>query len=357
MSQIHPPFAMQRIAWKRYRGGTAQDIWLFDMNTHEDRRLTEFTGTDRIPMWIGDRIFFSSDRERVLNIFAYDPGSDRIEQMTRHQEYDVRRPSMGGQQIVYELGAQLWLLDVETGRTRSIPIQVQADAPERRSYLKDVSGDVTQAACSPSGKRALIVARGEVFTVPKKDGPTRNLTQSSGSRQKDAVWSPDGRSIAYLSDESGEYAIHLIDPLGKKETIQLTQHENGYRHTLRWSPDSQKIAFADQTLRFYYVDVESKKVVEVDRSASEPTDIGIDLKPIHDYAWSPDSRYIAYSKIDADLVSRVYIYALESAQSERVSGALFNDFGPVFTRDGKHLLFISNRRFDPTYCDFEWEMV
>jgi len=349
--------ARETRTWKRYRGGTAQDIWLFDMNTHEDRRLTEFTGTDRIPMWIGDRIFFSSDRERVLNIFALDPGSGRIEQMTRHQEYDVRRPSMGGAQIVYELGAQLWLLDVETGNTRSIPIEVQADAPERRAYLKDVSGEVTQIACSPSGKRAVMVARGEVFTVPKKDGPTRNLSQSSGSRQKDAVWSPDGRRIAYLSDESGEYAIHLIDPLGKEEAIQLTRHEEGYRHTLRWSPDSQKIAFADQTLRFYYVDLESKDVVEVDRSASEPTDIGIDLKPVHDYAWSPDSRYIAYSRIDADLVSRIYIYGLENAQSQCVSGPLFNDFGPVFTRGGKHLLFISNRRFDPTYCDFEWEMV
>ena len=349
--------ARETRTWKRYRGGTAQDIWLFNMNTHKDKCLTEFAGTDRTPMWIGDKIYFSSDRKRVLNLFAYDPDSGRIKQITRHQQYDVRRPSMGGWQIVYELGAQLWLLDVETGRTRSIPITVQADAPERRPYLKDVSGNVTQVTCSPSGKRALVVARGEVFTVPKKDGPTRNLTQSSGSRQKDGAWSPDGRSIAYISDESGEYAIHLRDPLGKKEAIQLTQHEQGYRHTLRWSPDSQKIAFADQTLGFYQVDVETKEVVEVDRSASEPTDVGIDLKPIHDYTWSPDSRYLAYSKIDADLVSRLYIYTLEDAQSRCVSGPLFNDFGPVFTRDGKHLLFISNRRFDPTYCDFEWEMV
>ncbi|MCP4453868.1 MAG: peptidase S41 [Planctomycetes bacterium] len=349
--------ARETRTWKRYQGGTAQDLWLFDMKTHKDRRLTEFTGTDRIPMWVGDRIFFSSDRERVLNIFALDPGTGRVQQMTRHQAYDVRRPSVGGSQIVYELGAQLWLLDVETGKTRAIEIEVKADAPERRPYLKDVSGDVTQITCSPSGKRALVVARGEVFTVPKKDGPTRNLTASSGSRQKDAVWSPDGRSIACLSDESGEYAIHLIDPLGKEETIQLTGHDQGYRHTLRWSPDSRKIAFADQSLRFFYVDVESTRITEVDRSATEPTDIGIDLKPINDYTWSPDSRYIAYSKIDEDLVSRIYIHALDTGQSTCVSGALFNDFGPVFTRDGKHLLFISNRRFDPTYCDFEWEMV
>ncbi len=354
---VYNRIARETRTWKRYQGGTAQELWLFDMNSHKDKRLTEFKGTDRIPMWIGDRIFFSSDRDRVLNLFAMDPATGRIEKMTEHQAYDVRRPSMGGSQIVYELGAQLWLLNTETGKTRALDIEIQADAPERRPYLKNVSGDVTQVTCSPSGKRALVVARGDVFTVPKKDGPTRNLTASSGSHQKDAVWSPDGRHIAYLSDESGEYAIHLIDPLGKTETIQLTGHTEGYRHTLRWSPDSRKIAFADQSLRFFYVDVESTKVTEVDRSASEPTDIGIDLKPINDYAWSPDSRYLAYSKIDADLVSRVYIHALDTGKSTCVSGALFNDFGPVFTRDGKHLLFISNRRFDPTYCDFEWEMV
>lgn len=349
--------AREHRTWKRYRGGLAQDIWLFDFSTKQDRCLTTFEGTDRTPMWIAGKIYFSSDRDRVLNIYAYDTKSGDIQQVTKHTDYDVRRPSMGGDQIVYEVGGQLWLLDTTTGSTRALDIEIQTDAPERRAYLKDVSNDVTHIACSPSGKRIVLVARGDVFTVPKKDGPTRNLTQSSESREKNAVWSPDGKTIAYLSDESGEYAIHLIDPLGRDKVIQLTRHADGYRHTLRFSPDSTKIAFADQTLTFYYADIESGKITEVDRSASEPVDVGIDLKPIHDYIWSADSRYLAYSKIDADLVSKVYLYALDTGRSHCISNGLFNDFGPAFSQDGKHLFFISNRRFDPTYCDFEWEMV
>ena len=343
--------------WKRYVGGLAQDLFLFDLNTHEDKRLTTFEGTDRLPMWLGDKIYFSSDRDRVLNIYSYGVESGQIERITHHEDYDVRRPSMGTGRIVYELGGELWLLDTASGKSRAVPIEIQSDAPEARPYRKNVAGDVTQIDCSPGGERALIVARGEVFSVPKENGSTRNLSKSCGSHEKDAAWSPDGKTVAWLSDVSGEYAIHLVDPLGKRQAIQLTNHRNGYRHTLRWSPDSKKIAFADQTLRFYYVDVESKKVTAVDRSDSEPTDIGLDLKPIHDFRWSPDSRFLTYSKIDADLVSRVYIHALETGGSHRISGDLFNDFQPVFTRDGKHLLFVSNRRFDPTLCDFEWEMV
>lgn len=349
--------AREHRTWKRYRGGLAQNLWLFDFATKQDRCLTTFEGTDRSPMWIGDKIYFSSDRDRVLNIYAYDPHSGAVEPLTHHEDYDVRRPSAGGNRIVYEVGGRLWLLDVTTGSTQPLAIDIRSDAPERRPYLKDVSGDVTQLACSPSGKRAVVVARGDVFTVPQKDGPTRNLTASPGSREKDAAWSPDGKRIAYLSDESGEYAIHLVDPLGQDKAIQLTGPQQGYRHTLRWSPDSTKIAFADQSLACYYVNVETGKITEVDRSASEPTDVGIDLKPIHDYAWSADSRYLTYSKIDADLVSKIYVYGLESGQSRCISQGLFNDFGPVFSQDSKHLFFISNRRFDPTYCDLEWEMV
>lgn len=343
--------------WKRYQGGTAQEIYLYDFQTNQERNLTNFEGTDRIPMWIGDKIYFSSDRDLVLNIYAYDTHSGNIEQMTKHKQYDVRRPSMGGNKIVYELAGSLWLLDVNTKVTRQIPVEIRTDTPEVRPYLKKVDKYITGFDCSPSGKRALIVARGEVFTVPKKDGPTRNLTRDSGVRDKDAVWSPNGKTIAYLSDKSGEYEIYLVDPKGKENSVRLTQHKDGYRHTLRWSPDSKKIAFADQTLRCYYLDVATRKITEVDQAKFENVDVSLDLKPIYDFTWSPDSRYLAYSKMDSDLVYKVYIYSLETGKTHCVSDAIFNDFGPVFSKDGEHLFFISNRRFDPTFCDFEWEMV
>ncbi len=343
--------------WKRYEGGLAQEIYMYDFKTNEDINLTNFKGTDRIPMWIGDTIYFSSDRNFTLNIYAYNTQTKKTEQVTFHDDYDVRRPSEGINQIVYEKGGELWLLDVTSRKTRKISVEIRADAPEVRPYFKDVKEYITGFDLSPSGKRALIIARGEVFTVPKEDGPTRNLTKDSGSRDKDAAWSPDGKTIAYLSDKSGEYEIYLIDPLGKTEAVKLTLHKDGYRHTLRWSPDSKKIAFADQTLRCYYLDVTTKKITEVDKAWYENIDVSLDVKPIYDFSWSPDSRYLTYSKMDADLVNKIYIYSLETGKIHCVSNGLFNDFQPIFSKDGEHLFFISNRRFNPTFCDFEWEMV
>lgn len=343
--------------WKRYRGGTAQEVYLFNFQTNEERNLTNFKGTDRIPMWIGDKIYFSSDRDGVLNIYAYDTKTDKIIQVTQHKEYDVRRPGCDGNQIVYELGGSLWLLNVDTKAHHQIPIKIETDAAETRPYLKKVTENVTGIDISPSGKRALIVARGEIFTVPAKDGPTRNLTQSSSARDKDAAWSPDGKSIAYISDATGEYEIYIVDSKGKNGAVRLTKNKDGYRHTLRWSPDSKKIAFADQTLSCYYLDVKSKKIIKVDQAEYENIDVSLDLKPIYDFSWAPDSRFIAYSKMNADQVYQVYIYSLKTGQRHCVSNPLFNDFGPVFSRDGEHLLFISNRRFNPVFCDFEWEMV
>jgi len=354
---VYNRIAREDRTWKRYKGGTAQDLWLYDFATGEDRKLTEYEGTDRLPMWIGDTIYFASDRERVLNIFALDPATGSIDKVTDHLEYDARRPSAGGDGIVYELGGALWLLDTATRATRQIPIEIRTDARAARPYLKDVTDNITSVDCSPSGARALITARGEVFTVPKEHGPTRNLTMSSGARDKDAAWSPDGNHIAFISDMSGEYEIYVVDAGGAGEPVRLTEHQDGYRHTLRWSPDSTKIAFADQTLSFYYVDVETHEVTKVDQAEHEAVDVSLDLKPIHDFAWSPDSRWLAYSKMGADLVSNVYVYSLESGAVHNVSSGMYNDFGPVFSSDGEHLFFVSNRRFDPTFCDFEWEMV
>jgi len=343
--------------WKRYRGGMAQDLWVYDMVTQEDRRLTEYRGTDRLPMWIGDRIYFASDRDRVLNLYAYHLERDMVERVTHHADHDVRRPSHGGTSIVYEVGGSLWLLDTLSGETRPIPVEIPTEPRETRAYQKDVSGFVTEVTASPGGGRALVVARGDLFTVPRRHGATRNLTRSSGSREKNAVWSPDGSRVAYLSDRGGEFEIWVVDPVGERPPRQLTSLGAGYRHTLRWSPDGQKIAFTDQTLTLHYLEVDGERVVTVDRAAVEPMDVSLEAKPISDFAWSPDSRWLAYSKIGSDRVSGLHVYSLDTGSTHQVSDGRFNDFGPVFTRDGRHLLFVSNRRFDPTYCDFEWEVV
>lgn len=343
--------------WKRYQGGNAQEIYIYDFATEEDKNLTNFIGTDRIPMWMGDKVYFTSDRDRVLNLHSLDPVSGEIVKLTDHASYDIRRPSMGSGKIVYELGGALWMYDTANQSGKEIPVEIHTDLPEVRSTYVNANDHIQGFNISPSGKRALVIGRGELFSIPKKNGPTRNLTQSSGARDKDGDWSPDGKQIAYLSDANGEYDIYLVDPMGKKKAVQLTKLGPGYRHTLRWSPDSKKIAFTDQTLTLNIIDVATKKISKVDRAEYENIDVGLDVKPIYDFQWSPDSRFITYSKMTKDYIYQICVYGMETGKVHLVSDGLFNDFHPTFSKDGMRLFFASQRRFNPVFCDFEWEMV
>jgi len=349
--------ATEERTWKRYHGGMAQDVRLYDFATAVDRRVTDYTGADRLPMWIGDAVYFASDRSGTMNIHRYDLRSGDTSQVTHHTDYDVLWPSEGGDRIVYELGGGLWLLDTSSGATAQIPIEITTGPRDARTYLRSVSDSITSVGVSPAGGRAVVAARGEVFTVPREHGATRNVTHTPGARERNPAWSPDGERIAFLSDRTGEYQIFVVDAAEAAEPRQLTSRERGYPHTLRWSPDGTRIAFTDETLTLYWVEVASGVVSTVDRAEVEPMDVGPEAKPISDFTWSPDSRFIAYSKIGLDHVSNIYVAAVATGSISNLSSGLFNDFAPAFTRDGEHLLFVSNRRFDPTFCDFEWEMV
>ncbi len=354
---VYNRIAREDRTWKRYHGGMAQDLWLYDFSTGKDRRLTAFEGTDRLPLWVGDQIYFASDREHTLNLFTFNLESGAIDKVTNHDTWDARRPETDGRRIVYEQGGDLQLFDPETGENRRLDITIATPARETRPYRRKVAEDITDIAVSPKGGRALISARGEVFTVPQEHGATRNLSNTPGARERNAVWSPDGRLIAWISDADGESDIWITAAGGHGKPRRLTDLGPGYRHTLRWSPDSEKIAFADQTLSFFVLDINTKTVKKIDRSEREPMDIALEKKPISDFAWSPDGRYLTYSKIGLDMVSRIWIHDLETGEKHDVSDGRFNDFGPVFSADGAHLLFISNRHFKPTLGDFEWEMV
>jgi len=308
-------------------------------------------------MWIGDKIYFTSDRDRVLNIFAYDIKSNQIDQITKHTEWDARFPSNDKNSIVYEQGGDIWKLDIASGKTNKVPVDIKVDMEETRPYMKKVDKEINGFDISPGGERAVIVARGEVFSVPQENGPTYNISQNSGANDRFAVWSPDGKNIAYLSDKSGEYQIYIADTKGKNDAVKMTDFKDGFRHTLKWSPDSKKIAFTDQTLTLYILDVDTRKIIKADKADYENVDVSLTLKPIYDYSWSPDSRFIAYSKMNEDFMYQVYVYSLDDQSIHELSNGLFHDFNPVFTKNGKHILFISDRIFSPTYCDIEWEMV
>ncbi|MCJ7446208.1 MAG: hypothetical protein MUO72_00795 [Bacteroidales bacterium] len=297
--------------WKRYTGGLAQEIYIYNFENNVEENISDFKGTDRMPMWIGNTVYFVSDRDRYLNIYAYNTDSKEITQVTSHNDYDVLRSSARKDKIVYEKGGKIWLLDINTKKSSEINIKINTDAPETRPYIKNLVDNIQGFDISPSGIRALVVARGEVFSVPKSSGITQNLSDNCGARDKDAVWSNNG----------------------------------------------QKIVFADQTLRCYILDVNSKQVTEVDQAKYENVDESLYHKAIYDYSWSPDSKYLAYSKMNKDNVYQIYIYSLENKKVYPVSDGLFYDFNPVFTKDGEHLLFVSDRRFNPTFCDIEWEMV
>jgi len=354
---VYNRISREQRTWKRYHGGTAQELWLYDFTTARDRRLTTYTGTDRIPMWIGNTVYFSSDRDGVLNIWSLDPSTGKEVQVTHHRDWDVHRPSTDGRRIVYELGGAIHLLDPATGADHEIPIRITPDARDARPFFTDVKDHITSIACSPGGARTLIVARGDVYSVPREHGPTRHLTASSGSRERGAVWSPDGQRIAYLSDRSGEYQIWVQPADGTGEPERLTDFSRGYRHTLRWSPDGSRIAFTDSELTLWIVDVATRKLTRVDKAQYQSMDVSLDSKEISDFSWSPDGRWLAYSKMGPDMVFHLWIYGIADGVGHPVAHSLYNDFNPVFSRDGTRLFFISNRRFDPTFDDMEWEMV
>lgn len=348
----------ERRTWKRYQGGLAQDLELYDTVSGENRKLTQWKGTDRLPLWVAGRIVYLSDRDGNLDLWSLDPmvGGEPT-QLTHHDQYDAHFPADDGLgRIVYETAGDLRVFDLESGDDHPIEIELAVDAAEARPYIADVSGDARRVGISPTGKRALVVARGEVFSVPGEHGAIRNLSRADGAHDEFPVWSPDGERVAFLSDRDGEWQIWLVDAAGG-EPRKLTSFGPGYRHTLRWSPDGTKIAVADQTLTVSVVEVGSGAATAVDKADFEPMDIALELKPIHDFAWSPDSRFLAYSKIGPDMLSQVWIHDLGRQRSIRVSDGRFNDSGPVFAADGQHLLFVSSRHFEPTFDDYEWEMV
>jgi tricorn protease len=345
---VYTPTQTEYRGWKRYQGGQAQDLWIYDLAKDTAERITDYPGTDNQPLWIGDKIYFTSDREGGrLNLFVYEPATRAVRKLTNHDRYDVLWPS-GRDRIVYENGGVIYLFDPASaaGGGRRVPIQVGGDLPHTLPYFKKVAANIESGELSPTGKRALFAARGDVFTVPAEKGEIVNLTSSPGVRERAPSWSPDGRLVAYLSDRSGEYEIYVRPSDGSGEERRVTTGGDVWRFTLAWSPDSRKIAFGDTNRNLRYAEVASGRLVDADRAAR-----GV----INDYRWSPDSRFLVYTKNSEIQQPAIWVYALEEGKAHQLSDGTTADYEPVFSRDGRYLYFFSDRDFNLTFSNFEFD--
>ncbi len=327
--------------WKRYRGGQADDVWLYDFDTKVTTNLTNNPAQDIIPMWGGNKIYFASDRDenKRMNLYSYDLTSKETKQLTHFVDFDVKFPSIGDNAVVFENGGYIYRLDLATETAEKIPIHIDEDFAMGRTNIVDVSKSITNYEISPDGNRALFGARGEIFTVPAKYGNTRNLTNTSGVHERNSKRSPDGKWIAYISDASGEDEIYIMPQDGSASGTQLTKNGDTYKYQGYWSPDSKKIMWADKKLRLQYVDVDSKKITPVAQATAWE---------FTDYAWSPDSRWIAYAKPEDSSMTNIYLYSLEKKESYAVTDGWYSSYSPAFSSDGKYLFFVSDRSFNPT---------
>jgi tricorn protease len=333
--------------WKRYRGGMADDVWIYDFAAKTVENVTSNPALDIIPMWSGDRIYFLSDRDanKRLNLYVYDLASKATRQLTDFAEFDVKFPSLGPKHIVFENGGYLYTFDLAAEKTERVPVIIADDMVSGRGGVVKVDRRITNYEIAPDGQRALFGARGDVFTVPAKHGNTRNLTATPGVHERSSKWSPDGRTIAFISDRSGTDEIWLTDQAGEGEPRQLTSGGDTYKYDIRWSPDGTKILWNDKMLRLSFVDVASKAVKIAATAASGE---------ITQFAWAPDSRWIAYGKPEVEGMTRVHLYSLDSGKTLPVTDTWYNSNDPSFSRDGKYLFFVSDRDFDPVYSSTEW---
>jgi len=325
--------------WKRYRGGWSLPIAIYDLKKNTYEELPKSAGMDMFPMWHGNAIYFISDRDGVMNLYSYDLGSKQTKKLTDYKEYDIKWPSLGPDAIVYENGGLLYEYNLGTGKPRNLPIVVRAEDIEARPEFKTVAQNIGSFALSPSAARAVIEARGNVFTIPAEHGSIRTLTTDHSSiHELSPAWSPDGKSIAYLSDKSGEYELYTRPQMGGEET-RITADGGVYRYGPVWSPDNKKLLYWDKLHKLWYVSADDKKPVLVDTA---------DYGDITDGSWSPDSLWLAYSKPHRRGSNDVFLYSLGTKKVSQLSAGFYNETNPVFDANGKYLYLISTRYFFPS---------
>ncbi|HOW39191.1 MAG TPA: PDZ domain-containing protein [Bacteroidales bacterium] len=332
--------------WKRYKGGRASDIWVYNLAENTSEQITNFEGTDQLPVWSGDNIYFASDRDLKLNIWKYNTLTKKTEQLTHYTEFDVMWPSGNGDQLVYENGGNLYKLDLKKEVPEKINVTISFDNPNLIPYYKNVKENIHSAAVSPSGKRALFDARGDIFSVPAENGITENLTETQGIREIFPGWSPDGKYISYYSDATGEYELYLLENKKGSKPKQLTFSSSAWKYQPSWSPDSRYLLYFDRTLKLKLTEASSGKTTDVDNATGSE---------IRSYSFSPDSRWITYCKEGSNDKTAIWVYEVPSGKKTQLTDGTYADENPVFSACGNYIFFTSNRTYNLSFSDFEFD--
>ena len=328
--------------WKRYKGGQTTAIWIARLSDSTIEKLPRENSNDKNAMWVGDTIYFISDRSGSASLYSFDTKSKKTEQVVRNDGLDIKSASATSDAIVYEKFGEIHLYDLKARKSQKVDIRVAGDIPTLRPRFEKVGTRISNARLSPNGARAVFEARGEILSVPAEKGDPRNLSNTPGVMERDPSWSPDGKWIAYFSDESGEYALHLREQnaVGETKKINLGNPPSFY-YSPTWSPDSKKIAYFDKRLTLWYVDLAKGTPVKVDKNPFGLNDNV--MEPV----WAPDSRWIAYIKQLPNVLRAVFVYSLESGKTEQITDGMSDARYAAFDKNGKYLYFTASTNLGP----------
>ncbi|HEX3627873.1 MAG TPA: PDZ domain-containing protein [Verrucomicrobiae bacterium] len=333
--------------WKDYRGGQTTPIWIADLSDSSIVKIPRDNSNDKNPMWVGDTIYFLSDRNGPTTLFAYDLKTGKVTELIHNTGFDIISASAGPGGIVYDQFGSLHIYDFATHSGREVRVRIAADMPQLRPHFERVTADmVHDEKISPTGKRAVFEAHGQILTVPAEKGDFRNLTPVSGVANRNPTWSPDGKSVAWFSDESGEYELHIGDERGmdKVRKIKL-DHRPTFYYDLTWSPDSQKIAWSDKPLHLCYLNLTNGEPVRVDTDYYDEGPSPFDVK------WSADSCWLTYNRILPNMLHAVFVYSLPAKKATQITDGMSDARYPAFDRNGKYLYFAASTDFGLTAGD------